>query len=348
MRTFTLLMMLGCSEGGTNINSPDMATAMCTKSGAEVCDGVDNDCNGKIDELTASTANKAQFVGSQMPKMRTDYAIDLNGDGKLDNQLSALVGVLKSQGTDANVQIQNGILNGDQILLIDQMSADTGFKTDNCASADAFTGVAQPNPNLMGGGHFTVDTAVPSGKFTGSLAAGVFDSVLPPRQTTPVTLTLNLVMFPNRTIALPLVGAHITIIRETGKISGEIHGAIKKEDVQANILPTFAAQVQEQVTTKPNDPNSQALLGFFDDGGTPDPDAACMMTCRNTDGSCATAGDGKIDACEVTSNGIVQGVVASDVQMFTDDGTKYQPNPKNTHKDSLSLGVHFELVTASF
>ena len=33
--------------------------------------------------------------------------------------------------------------------------------------------------------------------------------------------------------ALPLVGAHVKIIHETAtKISGEIHGAIKKDDVQ--------------------------------------------------------------------------------------------------------------------
>ncbi len=346
------MMVAACSAGGkTTSGSADMATNACTPSGPEVCDGKDNDCNGKIDELTPATGNQAQFVAAQilLPKTRTDYAIDLNGDGRLDNQLSALVNVLKSQGTDANMQVQLGITNGDQILLVETESADATFQSDPCASAALHTGKAQPMPNLNGGGSFTVDGTVPSGSFTGVVTAGTFESIGPTLQKTPVTLTLDLVMFPGRVLTLPLVGAQVRIVRESStRISGEIHGAIKKDDVQANILPTFAAQVQEQVTSKPMDPNSIALLGFFDDGGTPDVDKSCGTTCKNPDGSCAKANDGKIDTCEVTSNGIVQGVVASDVQMFTDDGATYMPNPANTHKDSLSLGIAFSAVNATF
>jgi hypothetical protein len=232
--------------------------------------------------------------------------------------------------------------------LLKQTSADATYKTDACATASVYTGEEQPNPDLNGGGMFNIDNTVPSGNFLGAINDFEFSSVLPTLQTTPVTLTLNLVMFPGRTIQLPLIGAHITMSHAGGAVVGEIHGAIKKDDVQTKILPTFAAQVQEQVTTKPMDPNSIALLGFFDDGGSPDPDASCGATCKNADGSCAAANDGKIDTCEVTSNSIVQGVVASDVQMFSDDGTTYQPNPANTHKDSLSMGLQFEGVDAVF
>jgi hypothetical protein len=41
-------------------------------------------------------------------------------------------------------------------------------------------------------------------------------------------------------------------------------------------------------------------------------------------------------------------VTDSDVQMYSDDGSTYMPNPANTHKDSLSLGVSFEAVNATF
>jgi hypothetical protein len=345
------MVVLGCSAGGNNKGGPDMMGAMCTPSGPEICDGKDNDCNGKIDDKTVATGNKVQFVASEimLPLMRTDYAIDLNGDGKLDNQLSALVAILKTQGTDANKQIQNGVLNGDQILLVEQMSSDATYTSDACAAVNVYTGKAHPMPNLNGGGSFTIDATVPAGNFTGNIAMSEFTSILPTLQATSVSLTLNLVMFPMRVLTLPLVGAHVTLKRDgMGNVTGEIHGAVKKDDVQNNILPTFAAQVQEQVKNNPNDPNSQALLKFFDDGGNPDPDHSCGTNCKNADGSCAVPNDGKIDTCEVTSNGAVQSVLQSDVQMFTDDGSTYKPNPANTHKDSMSLGIAFKLVTASF
>jgi hypothetical protein len=344
-------VLFGCSEGGKNMGGPDMAMKPCTPSGAEVCDGKDNDCNGKVDNKTPSTDNKLQFVTASilLPMSRTDYAIDLNGDMRLDNQLSALVNVLKTQGTDANAQVQFGITNGDQIMLIERHSADATYQSDPCATALLQTGNAQPMPDLTGGGSFTVDNTVPSGSFTGAITTGTFDSILPTLQTTPVTLTLNLVMFPGRNLPLPLVGAHVKIKRDTStKISGEIHGAIRHADVEAVILPTFAAQIQEQVTTMPMAASSIQLLGFFDDGGNAEADMSCGRYCQNDDMSCAVPGDGKIDTCEVTSNTLVQGVVASDVQMYTEDGKTYMPNPMNTHKDSLSFGVAFTAVGATF
>jgi hypothetical protein len=240
-------------------------------------------------------------------------------------------------------------MNGDQILLIDRTSSDATFMSDACASADLFTGVAMMMPNLNGGGSFTIDSTVASGAFSGNISAGTFQSIMPTLQKTPVTLTLELVMFPGRVLYLPLIGAQVTIKTLPGnKIAGEIHGAIKKDDVESTILPAFAAQVQEQVTTKPMDPNSLALLAFFDDGGQPDADHSCGNFCKNPDMTCAVPNDGKIDTCEVTSNQIVQGVVAPDVQMYSDDGSTYMPSSANTHKDSLSLGVAFSAVKATF
>jgi hypothetical protein len=342
------MMVAACSgDGAKGGNSTDMA--MCSPA-PEICDGKDNNCNGQIDELTASTANNVQLVANSilLPKTRTDYSIDLNGDGYFDNQLSSLVAILKSQGNDANAQIAVGITNGDQILLFDEMSGDSTFQADACASADVFTGMAQANPDLTGGGHFVVDPAFPPGAFSGVIAAGTFDSVRPEDQKTPLTLTLSLVMFKGKTLTLPLIGAHVMITRDpAGKVSGQIHGAIRKDDVQNKILPQFAGQVHDQVMNFPMDPSSQTLLAFFDDGGTPDPDHACTY-CKNSDGSCAMKGDDKIDPCEIISNAAVQSVVASDVQMFSDDGTTYQPNPMNTHKDSLSLGIGFTAVAATF
>src|SRR5262249_21667768 len=107
MRNLVLLVACaGCSGGGERHGgSLDMTpAAMCAMPMPEVCDGRDNDCNGKIDDVAAGSGYTAQMVATSilLPKTRTDYAIDVNGDGRLDNQLSSLVAILKSQGTDAN------------------------------------------------------------------------------------------------------------------------------------------------------------------------------------------------------------------------------------------------------
>ena len=62
-------------------------------------------------------------------------------------------------------------------------------------------------------------------------------------------------------------------------------------------------------------------------------------TCKNPaygtrPNMCAAATDNIIDTCEVSTAGLIQNVLAPDVQMFDASG-KYAPNKDNTMKDSL-------------
>src|SRR5258706_11582338 len=96
-----------CSSSGGNRTDGgvmDLRPA-CVPSGAEVCDGRDNDCNGMVDEgLTAATANPHQFVATvvSLPRNKDEFAYDVNGDGKPDNQLGNVVQILTFQMFDAN------------------------------------------------------------------------------------------------------------------------------------------------------------------------------------------------------------------------------------------------------
>jgi hypothetical protein len=60
------------------------------------------------------------------------------------------------------------------------------------------------------------------------------------------------------------------------------------------------------------------------------------------------ANDHRIDPCEVAQNAQIQSLFAPDVQIFSADGTTYAPNPQNAHKDSVSVGLGFTAVPASF
>jgi hypothetical protein len=88
------------------------------------------------------------------------------------------------------------------------------------------------------------------------------------------------------------------------------------------------------------------ILSIFDNGGKADPSCSAG-TCKNPDGSCAVSHDNKIDVCEVASSGLIHNVLAPDVQLF-DSAGNYHPNPNNTMKDSLSIGVGFTAVAATF
>jgi hypothetical protein len=89
---------------------------------------------------------------------------------------------------------------------------------------------------------------------------------------------------------------------------------------------------------------------IFDNGGTEASatDPTCTNhTCRNPDGTCAVAHDGKIDYCEVADSGLIYSVLLPDVQL-TDGMGHYRPSPDNLHKDSLSVAIGFTAVPASF
>jgi hypothetical protein len=61
----------------------------------------------------------------------------------------------------------------------------------------------------------------------------------------------------------------------------------------------------------------------------------------------ALKGDGHIATCEVSENAIIQNVLQPDVQLFDSNGN-FSPNSANTDKDSLSVGLGFTAVRATF
>jgi hypothetical protein len=313
---FLLIAFTGCSDGNGG-GGPDLAAPACAMPGGP------HQARWVVDRLL-------------LPLQSSDYAIDLNGNGVPDNQFGNIVAALTLQGTDVMKQVNDNIAAGEDVRLVEIESSDPALTTDLCAVASALTGLAMPAGDGGVMGPFAIDTTVPPGRFVGGLMGGVFDSPSPVTTTAPVTAGVRLPITGAAPIAVPLIGAHLGFTIAGGAImTGQLHGAIRKEVVQGTIIPAIVMGLNAKIAKDPTNASNQSLLTMFDVGG-----------CTNPDGSQAKT-DGKVDICEFASNLTIKNVLAPDVQMF-DAAGHYAPNPANTTKDSLSFGVAFTAVPASF
>jgi hypothetical protein len=307
-------------------------------------------------DCTASGgSNTAKYVANavMVPGSRSDYAMDVNGDGRADNQLGNIIGALEAQ----NLKVQDGVTAavtaGDLIVLVSETSTDATYQSDGCATAQMNVGQMQAMPDFSGNGHFVIDTTQMAGTFNGPIKAGKFSSAPPATTKHPVSIDIKLPLVAGSApIPLSVIGAHLQFTRGAdGKVTGgQLNGAIKNEVVQMNIIPGVAKLLTDRVTADPTSSTNMQILSLFDTGGKAD--AACGATCKNPAygdraGMCAVAGDKIIDTCEVSTASLIQNVLAPDVQMF-DSAGNYAPNKDNTTKDSLSIGLGFTAVGATF
>src|SRR5215467_12984864 len=94
-------------------------------------------------DCTASGgSNKAQYVTNavMVPQQRSDYAIDLNGDGRVDNQLGNIIGALEGQMLHVQMGVDQAVTDGTLIVLMSETSTDAMFQSDNCATASVQVG----------------------------------------------------------------------------------------------------------------------------------------------------------------------------------------------------------------
>jgi hypothetical protein len=343
--------LAGCGEGNPLPRPADMAIAhdfatmpdLSTVNDLAMPTGDMAKPNG---DVTTAHGMVYKYVVNSVtaPEQRSDFAIDLNGDGKTDNQLGSIVSALAAQGTDPGTSIAASVTQGQTIYLISVQTADPMLMNDDTVGVDYFPGLTHVNPDFSGNGSFTVDGKKPNAKLFGRLVNSAFSSNDPVTTTHPVTMTLNLALFPGgMPVAFPLNGAHIQFTTGTdagsgapGLLKGQINGSIKNSDVQNNVIPAIADVLNQEIVIDPNSQQAMQILQIFDFGG-----------CTNPDGTMAMAGDGKIDICEVATNPIVMNILAPDVQIFDQNGN-YAPNPKNANKDSLSVGLGFTAVGATF
>jgi hypothetical protein len=291
--------------------------------------------------------NTRKYVVNQLtlPQSRTDYAFDLNGDGKLDNQLGNIIGALAQQNLNPQLAMDLAVAAGSDVMLLQVDSSDATFVSDACARSTWANGVPQSSPDFSGNGTFAVDNSLPRAPFYGPIAGGAFASQSPAVAAQPVQYMIQIVLFSGPIFVPVTAGRASFTISASGLMTGRLNGAMRKQDVDGILVPAIAADFEMQIQANPTSSNSQQLLSLFDNGGTAS--TACGTACQNPNGSCAVANDQHISVCEVGSNAIIKNVLAPDVDMH-DAAGNWAPNPANTDKDSLSVGFAFTAVKASF
>ena len=325
-----------------------------------------SDMSGSGDVTSAHGAIH-QFAINKIlfPQVKTDYSIDLNGDGRVDNQLGNIMGAFASQGIDSQSVQDQLVASGQIVHLVAVQTADALLMTDQQVGATWSIGKPQSSPDFTGHGAFSVDTTAPQGATLGTLAGGVYASNNPATTTHPVSADVTIVFGGAGAVRLQLHGAYLRFtVSSGGLMTGQIDGSMKSADIQTTIVPAVAMSLTARITATDlghacatnTDCKSSGMCTM----------SKCVLTdtakqiqqifdvgdsnggnCTNPDGTLGVPNDGVISICEVSGNQLIANLLVPDVQIYDANGN-YAPNPKNILKDSLSVGFGFTAVPATF
>lgn len=293
-----------------------LALAACSDSGNPADpDGGGGKQDGKVTKqdkgTSAPSALKVVINHITLPKSDKDYAADVDGNGKSENQLARILVAFKTFNPtyDTQADVNSSLTEGKVLMLLDLLAKSLG--SDPAAKVRFYMGSdpdKNPKNNFSGAAKLAVSATSPTnlvlnGKLVGGkLTAGPGNMQLPlPMGTTPVIVGIR--------------KARITAtVSNSGMSKGVVTGAIPWADVEGKMLPSLAKTI-DGVWKKPDTkPETKKLLKTLD-----------------------TDGNGTISAKDLKDSGIIGLLLAADVDL---DGDK--------KPDALSLGVGFTAVKCSF
>jgi hypothetical protein len=249
----------------------------------------------------------------------SSYAIDVDGDGRPDNNIGQLLTVLAAQGFDFSGSMDAAVASGSIVHQVGLRSTDALFKNDPAAQATWCIGVPTATPPNFNGTD-NVSCADTSGFFVAALSGGSFTSQAPASTPNPVSVDLNVAIGESK-VSWTILNARLSFtINAGGNISvGQINGSIPHDNLLNTFPPAIDASCEANIQSDPSSSISMGCKNLFDTGCTGFP---------------GYAGDGQIELCEVTENAIINSLMAPDVQV--DDG--------GTLVDANSIGFRFTAI----
>lgn len=201
-------------EADLSIEQPDLRGVIGDLRGADLSGPADmtvssncrgNSAPGALLKQATSTILLPKSSGAMI------YALDFDGDGRLENQLKTIVQSLGLAGLDLQTPINDAVASGQMVYLVDLKT----LKIDNsmCTGATLYLakprGTGEPLPKYDGNDVFARDPSVKA-EFTatviGNLLSATPPSKLPKTEEARIDLTLHLGGMP---LLLPLRGVHI-------------------------------------------------------------------------------------------------------------------------------------------
>ena len=338
---------IACGGGGDDVEPPDQgevdATGTHTKYVMEAL-------------KMPTTPNEAQAYG---------LVLDGNDQNRPNNALGQILSTLaNSADMDLQTAVDTQVMEGDIIILMNMQA--TSLSTATGVGNWVFLG-ADPTPapclsvddevcgqHLDGNGSFTIDPASPQdGLVVGQLVAGQYKG-----GPGKVTIEISLVEGEGSAIKVDLIGARMQIanVTATSMTDGILGGAVTEKDLDEQIMPTLHDILTDTMdgdcTGAPIDcpgadcrpcgceegATGRMLLDLFDEyGATPEDDPDCEVTLE-----------------ELLNNSLISSLLAPDVDLLDCPSPDSDPsactfNPRQDGvKDSLSLGIGFDMVGGTF
>ncbi len=267
------------------------------------------------------------------------FAIDIDGGGRPQNQLKSIIGAISAAGFDLQGPVDMAVAAGKTVFLMDVATLDL---KDACGSLVVGTASPSPSPpRYDGNDHFTLDPNFAPADLSECAVAGNMSTIVPsklkPAEVRQIFFALPL---GGGILPLTVYGAHVQgRIDGNGILSGQIHGVIRKADIDGMIIPAIAQLLTDSIHADPTGGTSQTIIKLFEDMSNPISQNKCKVAadcCAKSPTTCV------ILPAEVQANSLIQNVLAPDVQAFS--GGVWMPVPKGTQKDSLSVGIGFTAV----